>query len=229
MLGVWPSSVNAGGARLLEACTPKAAGAVGAGVLNTGTGLVSAEVAGRELDSSDTAGAGGCAADEGGWDATAAPVESGKGQSAYLATGGHLQPDSPSARHPSHCCKGLWSSTCPYQTDPALHTYCSSQQDHGLSIPKLATPFHPKTCLPALLPADHLNREFCHLPPTEATQNSLRACLALPKSHSAGPPPHLLARAQPGCSASSSGCPGVSWCWPGQKLLRQAQAPGTSW
>lgn len=145
LLGVWPSSVNAGGARLLGACTPKAAaGAVGAGVLNTGTGLVSAEVAGRELDSSDTAGAGGCAADEGGWDATAAPVESGKGESAYLATGGHLQPDSPSARRPPHCCKGLWSSTCPYQTDPALHTYCSSQQDHGLSISKLATPSTPR-------------------------------------------------------------------------------------
>lgn len=84
MLGVWPSSVNAGGARLLEACTPKAAGAVGAGVLNTGTGLVSAEVAGRELDSSDTAGAGGCAADEGGWDATAAPVESAGAGTAWL-------------------------------------------------------------------------------------------------------------------------------------------------
>ena len=145
LLGVWPSSVNAGGARLLGACTPKAAGAVGAGVLDTGTGLVSAEVAGRELDSSDTAGAGGCAADEGGWDATAAPVESGKRERAYLGTGGHLHPASPSARHPPCCCKGSRSSTRPYQTDPALHAYRSAEQDHGLSVPKLA----PSPDLPA--------------------------------------------------------------------------------
>lgn len=59
LLGVWPSSVAAGGARLLGACTPKAGVEAGAGELSTGTGLVSAEVAGTELDSSDTAGAGG--------------------------------------------------------------------------------------------------------------------------------------------------------------------------
>lgn len=80
LLGVWPSSVNTGGARLLGACTPEAGGAAGAAALSTGMGLVSAEVAGRELDSCDTAGAGGCAADEGGWDATTAPVESEKGE-----------------------------------------------------------------------------------------------------------------------------------------------------
>lgn len=53
-------------------------------MLNTGTGLVSAEMAGRELDSNDTAGAGGCAADGGGWDAVAAPVESGAVDEAWL-------------------------------------------------------------------------------------------------------------------------------------------------
>lgn len=63
LLGVWPSSVNTGGARLLGGCTARAGGAPGAGVLNTGTGLVSAEMAGRELDSNATVGAGGCAAD----------------------------------------------------------------------------------------------------------------------------------------------------------------------
>lgn len=84
LLGVWPSSVNTGGARLLGGCTARAGGTLGAGVLSTGTGLVSAEMAGRELDSNDTVGAGGCAADGGGWDAAAAPVESGAVDTAWL-------------------------------------------------------------------------------------------------------------------------------------------------
>lgn len=79
LTGVWPSSVNAG-ATLLGGCAPEAGGAESAGVLNTGTGLVSAEVTGRELNSSDTAVAGGCDADEEGWDPITAPLESGKGK-----------------------------------------------------------------------------------------------------------------------------------------------------
>lgn len=71
LLGVWPSSVNVGGVVPLGAT-----GTVRADVLSTGTGLVSAEVAGRELNSSDSAGTGSWAADESGWDTTAAPVES---------------------------------------------------------------------------------------------------------------------------------------------------------
>lgn len=66
LLGVGPSSGKAGGARLLGVCAPMAGGAAGAAWLSTGTGLVSAEVAGGALDSSDTAGTGGCAANEGG-------------------------------------------------------------------------------------------------------------------------------------------------------------------
>lgn len=84
LLGVWSSSVNTGGARLLGGCTTRAGGAVGEGVLNTGTGLASAEMAGRELDSNDTAGIGGCAADRGGWDAARVPVESGVVDTAWL-------------------------------------------------------------------------------------------------------------------------------------------------
>lgn len=84
LLGVWPSSVNAGGDRLLGDCITRAVRARGEGVLNTGTGLVSAEMAGRELDSNDTAGAGGCAADGGGWDAATVPVESGVVDTAWL-------------------------------------------------------------------------------------------------------------------------------------------------
>lgn len=83
-LGVWPSSVNTAGARLLGGCTARAGGALGPGVLNTGTGLVSAEMAGRELDSNDTAGTGGCAADGGVWDTAAIPVESGAVDTAWL-------------------------------------------------------------------------------------------------------------------------------------------------
>lgn len=85
LTGVWPSSVNAG-ATLLGGCAPEAGGAESTGVLNTGTGLVSAEVTGRELNSSDTAVAGGCDADEEGWDPITAPVESGKGKRAFLGT-----------------------------------------------------------------------------------------------------------------------------------------------
>lgn len=84
LLGVWPSSVSTGGARLLGGCTTRAVGALGEGVLNTGTGLVSAEMAGRELDSNDTAGAGGCAADGGGWDAATVPAKSGVVDTAWL-------------------------------------------------------------------------------------------------------------------------------------------------
>lgn len=84
LLGVWPSSVNTGGARLLGGCTARAGGALGAGVLNTGMGLVSAEMVSRELDSNDTAGTGGCAADGGGWDAATAPVESDAVDTAWL-------------------------------------------------------------------------------------------------------------------------------------------------
>lgn len=83
LTGVWPSSVNAG-ATLLGGCAPEAGGAESAGVLNTGTGLVSAEVTGRELNSSDTAVAGGCDADEEGWDPITAPVESAGTGAAWL-------------------------------------------------------------------------------------------------------------------------------------------------
>lgn len=83
LTGVWPSSVNAG-ATLLGGCAPEAGGAESTGVLNTGTGLVSAEVTGRELNSSDTAAAGGCDADEEGWDPITAPVESGGTGAAWL-------------------------------------------------------------------------------------------------------------------------------------------------
>lgn len=84
LLGVWPSSVNTAGARLLGGCIARAGGALGPGVLNRGTGLVSAETAGRELDSNDIAGAGGCAADGGVWDTAAIPVESGAVDTAWL-------------------------------------------------------------------------------------------------------------------------------------------------
>lgn len=83
LTGVWPSSVNAG-ATLLGGCAPEAGGAESAGVLNTGTGLVSAEVTGRELNSSDTAVAGGCDADEEGWDPITAPLESAGTGAAWL-------------------------------------------------------------------------------------------------------------------------------------------------
>lgn len=132
LLGVWPSSVNTGGARLLGGCTARAGGVLGAGVLNTGTGLVSAEMAGRELDSNDTAGAGGCAADGGGWDAAAAPVESGKGRKLIYGQGGTFS-SSPFCQVPTHCCKGSRSST--YRTQPSTLTI-SLQQDQGLSVPK---------------------------------------------------------------------------------------------
>lgn len=132
LLGVWPSSVNTGGARLLGGCTARAGGVLGAGVLNTGTGLVSAEMAGRELDSNDTAGAGGCAADGGGWDAAAAPVESGKGRKLIYGQGGTFS-SSPFCQVPTHCCKGSRSST--YHTQPSTLTI-SLQQDQGLSVPK---------------------------------------------------------------------------------------------
>lgn len=132
LLGVWPSSVNTGGARLLGGCTARAGRVLGAGVLNTGTGLVSAEMAGRELDSNDTAGAGGCAADGGGWDAAAAPVESGKGRKLIYGQGGTFS-SSPFCQVPTHCCKGSRSST--YRTQPSTLTI-SLQQDQGLSVPK---------------------------------------------------------------------------------------------
>lgn len=46
LLGVGPSSVVAGGATLLAGCVPEAGEMERAAVLSTGTGLVSAEVAG---------------------------------------------------------------------------------------------------------------------------------------------------------------------------------------
>lgn len=164
LLGVWPSSVNAAGARLLEICAPKAGGAVEAGVLNMGTGLVSAEVAGRELDSSDTAGAGGCAADAGGWDATTAPVESGKGKRAYLRTGVHLQPALLPGSHPAAAKAPRAAPVRTRRTQPSRLP----------QLPRGPQAQCPQTCPPqdlppAPLPAALLNREFCHLPPALLT------------------------------------------------------------
>lgn len=171
LLGVSVSSVNADGARLLGACSPKAGGAAGAAVLSTGTGLVSAEVAGRVADSCDTAGAGGCAADGGGWDTAAAPVESGKGQNSLRDRSCTDDPLPP----PLHCCKDSWSST---------HLYRQTQSSTFMWLPtgsraQCAQTYHPKTCLPAQVPTEPLNREFCHLPPTKNAK--LPPChLALP-------------------------------------------------
>lgn len=126
LLGVWPSSVNAGDARLLEGCTARAGGALGPGELSTGTGLVSAEMAGRELDSNDTAGGGGCAADGGGWDAAAIPVESGKGRELIYGQGGTFR-NPPLCQVPTHCCKGSQSS------HHTLHSYHSLSR---ISVPR---------------------------------------------------------------------------------------------
>lgn len=112
LLGVWPSSVNTGGATLLGGCTARAGGALGAGVLKTGTGLVSAEMVGRELDSNDTAGAGGCAADGGGWDAATGPVESGKGKELIYGQGA-VSETHPSARYPLTAAKAPTTPSTP--------------------------------------------------------------------------------------------------------------------
>lgn len=117
LLGVWPSSVNTGGARLLGGCTARAAGALGAGVLKTDTGLVSAEMVGRELDSNDTAGAGGCAADGGGWEADTAPVESGKGKELIYGQGA-VSEAHPSARYPPTVAKAPITPSPPQLPQP---------------------------------------------------------------------------------------------------------------
>lgn len=123
LLGVWPSSVNTGDARLLGACTTSAGGALGAGVLNRDTGLVSAEMAGRELDSNDTTGAGGCAPDGGGWDAAAVPLESGKRKELIYGQGDTFR-SSPFCQVPTQGCKGSQSSC---HTQPSMVTIASSR------------------------------------------------------------------------------------------------------
>jgi len=170
LLGVWPSSTNAGGAWLLGACAPRAGGAAGAGALSAG--LVSAEVAGRELDSSDTAGAGGCAADEGGWDAAAAPAESGKAERAYLGTGGHLQTDRQTALLPgTHPAAATAPSAAPTRTPQA-------QPSTLAAAPNGTTGLVPPDLHPQALPASSAaSRAFARgvLPPA-----SPRASAGLP-------------------------------------------------
>lgn len=215
LLGVWPSSVAAGGARLLGACTaPKAGVEAGAGELSTGTGLVSAEVAGTELDSSDTAGVGGCAASGGSWDAPAAPVESGKGDS-YLGTGvTYSQPALLPGTLP--LLQQLPEQHLPVQTGPALHAPTAPNRATGSVFPNLLPQDLPAS------PAASKASEQWGWPPASQRQQGAPTGSADPPS-----PPHLLAWAQPGCSAPS-GCPGRSWCWLGQELSRQAQARGRS-
>lgn len=207
LLGVWPSSVNTGEARLLGGCTASAGGALGAGVLNTGTGLMSAEMAGRELDSNDT---GGCAADGGGWDAATASLESGKRKELIYRHGGSFR-SPPFCQVPTHCCKGS------HHTQPSTVTIASSRT-RGSASPKVS----PQALPASSAPAELLNSGFCQLPHAEATRSSCCTCLTLLVFHCANsPPPHLVLWIHPGCSASSSGCLGVR-SWPGQELQRQA-------
>lgn len=157
LTGVWPSSVNAG-ATLLGGCAPEAGGAESTGVLNTGTGLVSAEVTGRELNSSDTAAAGGCDADEEGWDPITAPVESGKGKRAFFRDMGltHRQ---------------LFSQTAILVLQRFLETQSSMLNTaHNRTMACVPPNLSSKFCRPGH--AEHLNRNFSSLPSTARMQGS---------------------------------------------------------
>lgn len=207
LLGVWPSSVNTGEAWLLGGCTASAGAALGAGVHNTGTGLVSAEMAGRELDSNDT---GGCAADGGGWDAVTASVESGKGKELIYGQGGSFR-SPPFSQVPTHCCKGS------HHTQPSTVTTAFSRTRGSVS---------PKVSPQALPASSAASRAFEQRVLSAAScRGNQEFLLQLPNMlafHCANsPPPHLVLWIHPGCSASSSGCLGVR-SWPGQELWRQA-------
>lgn len=145
-----------------------------------------------------------------------------KGEKAYLRTMGHLQQLTLlPGTHP--LLQRLPEQHLPH---PTLHAYHKPPAGPGAQCSQKC-PLKP--CLPALLPTEHLNRGFCQLPQAEATRSSRCTCPTLLAFHCANspPPPHLMLWIQPGCSASSSGCPGVR-SWLGQELWRQAWAQGRS-